>query len=266
MIQRIVSYCILSIRFTCWLILITGLSVHAQQVNQEAKKSPRDSIYFSTMSDNPNDPGNFLKTIQQRRSRKQALFTVPKLVQINESVLEAGEKFHEATHVKLGLVFTHVFQWLSEAPLGDHVSWGTATAMDFLGTWELVNKGEPNQGQIYFQVQARWDYGTTGPGELGEESLGSLGGTANGFSAYSPAFLLRDFYWQQGSEEAGWIYRIGKITPEWLLSTSDHIASSMTFLPTSGTGAYANALTDSGLGIAAVWFINDRVKLLGLFF
>ena len=261
MIQKL----ILSIRLTCSLIFITGLSVSAQDVIQDTKKSMRDSIYYSIMSDNPNDPENLLMTIQQRRSQKEALFVIPKLVQVNQAMHDANEKLHETAYINLGLAFTHVFQWLSEAPLGDHVDWGTATTMDFLGTWELADRGGPKQGQIFFQVQGRWDYGTTGPGDLGGESLGSLGGTANGFSAYSPILLVRDFYWQQGSEEAGWIYRIGKITPDWLLSTSAHISSAMTFLPTSGTGSYANALTDSGLGIAAVWFINDRLKLLGIF-
>ena len=265
MIQRLFSSYIFSITLTCSFVFITGLTASAQEVKQDSKKSPRDSIYYSTMSDNPDDPENLLMTIHQRRSQKEALFTVPKFVQMNQAILDAGDKLHDATHLKLGLVFTHVFQWLSEAPLGDHASWGTVTAMDFLGTWELVDKGGPKQGQIFFQVQGRWDYGTTGPGDLGEESLGSLGGTANGFSAYSPNFLMRNFYWQQGSEEAGWIYRIGKITPDWLLSTSAHITSALTFLPTSGTGSYANALTDSGLGIAAVWYINDRLKLLGVF-
>jgi hypothetical protein len=39
----------------------------------------------------------------------------------------------------------------------------------------------------------------------------------------------------------------------------------LTFLPTGGTGPFANALTDSGLGIVGAWYISDVLKLLGLF-
>ena len=49
-----------------------------------------------------------------------------------------------------------------------------------------------------------------------------------------------------------------------MLSTSAHISAITTFLPTAGTGPFANALPDSGFGAAAAWHINDRIKLLGL--
>jgi len=233
------------------------MSVHAQE------KSPRDSIYFSTMSDNPNDPENLLMTIDQRRSQKNALFEIEGLLKINESIDKGKNDLYNSTHLKLGFALTHVFQWLSEAPLND-ITWATASTMDFLGTWEIVDRGGPKQGQLYFLIQGRWGYGTIGPELLGTHGVGSMVGTANTFSEYVPALLLRNFYWQQGSKEAGWTYRIGKISADATLSTSAHIASPLTFLTTGGTGPFANALTDSGLGIAAVWYINDRLKLLGL--
>jgi hypothetical protein len=72
---------------------------------------------------------------------------------------------------------------------------------------------------------------TAGVGTL----LGSLIQTANTFDPYTPAFLLRNLYWQQGSEEAGWAYRIGKITPDATLSTSAHLAAATTFLTTASS-------------------------------
>ncbi len=258
------SSCLSSTLFTSLLICFITLTLKAQETTTDVKKSPRDSIYYSTMSDNPNDPENLLISINQRRSQKNALFTIPTLVKFNETIDQGQNYLEDSANLQLGLAFTHVFQWLSEAPLSDEI-YGTATTSDFLGTWEFVNKGEPYQGQIVFHVQGRWDYGTTGPEELGVHGLGTLIGTANTFAEYSPTFLLRNFYWQQGSQDAGWAYRIGKITPDAMLSTSAHIASPLTFLPTGGTGPFANALTDSGLGVAAVWYINNRLKLLGIF-
>lgn len=250
--------------FTFWLICLMTTTLSAQETPTILNKSPKDSVYFSTMSDNPEDPENLLISINQRRSQKNSLFTIPALVKFNETIDQGQKYLRDNANLKLGLAFTHVFQWLSEAPLSDEI-WGTATTSDFIGTWEFVNKGGPYQGQIVFHVQGRWDYGTTGPEELGVNGLGTLIGTANTFAEYSPTFLLRNFYWQQGSEEAGWAYRIGKITPDAMLSTSAHIASPLTFLTTGGTGPFANALTDSGLGVAIAWYINNRLKLLGIF-
>jgi porin len=226
--------------------------------------SMSDSVQVSIMSDSPDDPAGLMHSIDQRNTQKNSLFSVPALNRMYEATDKGRNKLYKATGLKLSLALTHLFQWISESPLAQDTTWGTATTFDFLGTWELVDKGGPHQGQLFFQLQGRWEYGTTGPENLGTIGLGSLNGTANTFSAYSPLFLLRNFYWQQGSKEAGWIYRIGKITPDAMLSTSAHIASPLTFLPTTGTGPFSNALTDSGLGIAAAWYINDRFKLLGI--
>jgi hypothetical protein len=215
------------------------------------------------MSESPEDPDVLLTQIEQRRSEKDSVFPVAPLQSLHDAADRWAVGIEDATNLQLGAAFNHLFMWLSESPLGDD-EWGTASEFDLLGTWKLANVGELNQGQLYFQVQGRWDYGTTGPEVLGTESLGSLIGTANTFSAYVPTFLLRNLYWQQGSATAGWVFRVGKITPDATLSTSAHIASPTTFLPTAGTGPFSNALTDSGLGVAATWFVNDRFKILGV--
>lgn len=215
------------------------------------------------MSESAEDPGVLLSQIEQRRSRKDSVFQVDPLRPLHDGADKWADEIEEATRLKLGAAFNHLFMWLSESPLGDD-EYGVASALDLLGTMELANVGEPNQGQLFFQLQGRWQYGPPGPEVLGTENLGSLVGTANTFSEYVPTFLLRNLYWQQGSAEAGWIFRVGKITTDATLSTSAHIASPITFLPTAGTGPFANALTDSGLGIAATWFVNDRFKILGI--
>ena len=231
--------------------------------NQDPQPDADEISDSRFMSESPEDPDVLLSKIRQRRSQKDSVFAAAPLYRFHEASDRWAKDLEKATHLKLGAAFTHLFMWLNESPLGDD-EWGTASNLDLLATWELANVGEPNQGQLFFQLQGRWDYGTTGPEVLGTESLGSLVGTANTFSAYVPTFLLRNLYWQQGSHAAGWIFRVGKITTDATLSTSAHIASPLTFLPTAGTGPFANALTDSGLGIAVTWFVNDRFKMLGI--
>jgi hypothetical protein len=131
-------------------------------------------------------------------------------------------------------------------------------------SWHLLNKGTPTMGELVVHGQGRWDYGTRGPEELGTFSMGTVIGTADTFSSYTPTFILRNVFWRQGSPDAGWAYRVGKITPDSLLSTSAHLDSQTTFLPSGGTGPFAIALPDSGFGALGIWYLNDQVALMGL--
>jgi hypothetical protein len=60
------------------------------------------------------------------------------------------------------------------------------------------------------------------------------------------------------------MYRIGRITPDAMLASSTHINGLTTFLPISGTGPFAMGISDSGLGVVAGKFVNDRVNVLGI--
>ncbi len=248
------------------LVTLSGLLSFFMGTTASAEDSladSKDNTKSGLLSDDPEDPENLLSEIRERGAQKESVFRASPLAGLHEATDQAKQDLYDATHIKLGMSITHLSQWLSESPLAKD-TWGSATLLDLPATWELLDIGKPTQGQLFFHLQGRWDYGTTGPETLGTTSLGSLNGTANTFSAYSPAFLVRNLYWQQGSEKAGWAYRVGKITPDAMFSTSAHISPQTTFLPTTAIGSFANAFPDSGLGIAGAWYINDRLKLLGL--
>jgi len=217
-----------------------------------------------SLSADPLDPENLLPAIRERREQKDALFSRSPLHGVHEFTGRWKKSLYDATGLELGFGFNQLFQVVNESLPGTD-TWGTASTVDFTGTWELFHRGKPTQGQLSFGVQGRWDWGTTGPEDLGTEALGSLSRPGNTFAAYTPTFLpLRNLYWQQGSKEAGWVYRIGKITPDAILSTSAHIAAPLTFTSTAGVGSFADALPDSGLGAVAVWYLHDRVRVMGL--
>jgi len=217
------------------------------------------------LDSNLDDPASLLPEIRERRAEKDSLLPVSPLFWLH-NITDSGKKWlHDSTGIQLGADITHLFQGLSEA-LPHEDQWGTATTANLAGTWELFAPGKPTRGQLFFHGQARWEYGKPGPEELGPASLGSAIGTANTFSAYqSKPVLLRNLYWQQGSEEAGWAYRIGKITPDATMSSSQHLNASTTFMPNTSIGSFSNAYADSGLGVVAAWFPTDRIRLLGLF-
>ena len=218
----------------------------------------------STFGSGPEDPSNLLSSeIPGRRVERESALPVSPLKSLHDATDQAKKELYEATNIDLGLTINHLFQWLSDALPGKD-DWGTTTDVDFVGSWALVNRGEPTQGKAYFLVQGRWDYGTTGPQTLGFDSLGTAGGTANTFSSYSPAFILRNLYWEQGSPEAGWAVRTGKFSTDAMVGTSRWISPNTTFLPNAGTGFFSNGLPDSGLGLAGVAFLNERFKVMGL--
>jgi carbohydrate-selective porin OprB len=211
----------------------------------------------------PSEPSNLLPEITQRRKQKDSMFPASPLGWLHDSTGKAKQGIKDATGLKLGVVFAHLFQGLSDTIDGDDKS-GMATTFDMLGTWDLIDEGEPTQGQAVFQVQSRWDYGTTGPEDLGASSLGSLIGTGDTFARYPRALVLRNLYWRQGSPEAGWSYRLGKITPDGILSASAYLDSQQTFLPTGSVTSGAIAFPDSGLGAVGAWYLSDRATLVGL--
>ncbi len=248
-----------------WFFLLICIMVATARA-QDARVSPNDSerggLSYGSL-DHPEEPSNLLRRIEERNTEKDSLLPVSPLGWLHDSTDKAKQDLYEDTGLKLGFTLTHLFQWFSEALPGED-TWGTATTTDLVGNWDLIDKGEATLGQAVFQVQGRWDYGTTGPQDLAISSLGSLLGTANTFAAYTPTFILRNLYWRQGSPQAGWVYRLGKISPDALLSTSAHIGAPTTFLPTASTGPFSIALPDSGLGAVGAWYINDRATLVGL--
>ena len=234
---------------------------------EETQATPTDNksttIKPLPVLSDPQDPQNQIRDIRQRGLERDSLIPVSLLGGVRNATDKARNFIYDAVNLDLGLSFHHAFQWLTDS-LPDKDRWGTATDMDFVGTWELINVKQPSQGQLFFGIEGRWEYGTTGPQNLGFQSLGSLNGTANTFSAYDPTFILRNLYWQQGSREAGWFYRIGKITPDAILGSSKYLNPNTTFLPNGGTGFFSNALPDSGLGVTGGLEVGDRFAMIAV--
>ena len=238
-------------------ILCGPTSAAAQNARAGADVSRGDPF-----SSDPEAPGNVLREVEEAEVEREALFPKSPLGGLRNRTDKAKQTIYESTGFKLGLVLQQVGQGISEVQPGFDNS-GTAADLDFVVQRALINRGQPNAGGVYYQLQGRWDYGTTGPQDLGFVSLASAGGTANAWSRYQPTFLSRNFYWQHGSKEAGWAYRLGKITPDQLYLSSKYISPVTTFLPNVGTGVFAAGFPDSGLGAVAGLYPNDRVSLVG---
>ena len=212
------------------------------------------------------DPGVKLQHIESRRIPKQdALIPYSPLQPFRNGIGELKDAIYELTNLRLGVSFHHVFQGVSESVTGTPDN-GAATDFDFVGTWEVINQGTPYQGEIFFHIEGRWEYGYgLGPQNLGFVSLKTSGGTANSFSEYDPTFLpIRNLYFRQGSPEAGWAYRIGYITTDAILGTNRHLTPNTTFLTNAGTGLFVNSYPDSGFGAVGALYYEDKAYIAAL--
>ena len=211
------------------------------------------------------DPVVELRNIRQRREtepQRSSLFRTSPLTPLRQRGIEAEKRIYEATNIKFGTNLNTLLQGLSDNKPGTD-EFGMASFASMVATWDGFRKGCPDQGEITLGIDGRWNWGTTDPVTLGVEGLGASGFTANPFNTYTPAFLVRNLFWRQGSREAGWMYRIGRVTPDAFFATSAHITPLTTYTPIIGTGAFAMGLPDSGLGMFGGLFLNDRVNIAG---
>lgn len=242
-------------------LLLIGLATRFVQAEEDQKPTSSRAPRGPFGSD-PEDPSALALEIEYRATQRPSLFQVSPLKPLHDRVDAARKGLYEKTHLKLGATFAHLFQGISESLPGSD-QWGTATTVGLVGTWELISRGKPTRGNLYFKVEGRWNYGTTGPQTLGQVGLGSIAGTGNTYEGYVPAFILRNLYWEQGSEEAGWAVRLGKMSPDAMFGSSRHLTPVTTFLSFAATGAFSIGVPDSGLGIAGAWYPNASIRIIG---
>ena len=240
--------------------LMLGTAVAQDGSSDGSVRSRSTEPYFdSLLSQDPEDIVNQLRLIRQLASRRTAVFSYPPLWRFHERADQAQQNLSETHFIKTGLALNSAFQGISDSLPGTD-RFGIATDMDFIVDWQVLNRGEPARGRVYFGLEGRWEYGLPGPTDLAA-SVGSAITTANTYAAYNPTYIVRNLFWKQGSPEAGWAYRIGHITPDQIFSTSSRLSPITTFLPVAGTGSFANALPDSGLGAVVGWGPSDRFRV-----
>jgi len=252
-----------------WLNCLMASTTSAQgaQSNTQSAQAGSTNNQGPGLTSDIQDPVVELHRIRQKREQAKtpgyALFQRSPLTTLRERGIAAEKRIYETTDIKFGTNLNTLFQGLADEIPGKD-TFGMSSFLTVVGTWDGFHKGESNQGEITLGLEGRWNWGTTDPTSLGNVGLGSMTFTSNPFTTYTPTFLVRNLFWRQGSREAGWMYRIGRVTPDQFLQTSAHITPLTTYLPIAGTGAFAMGLPDSGLGMFGGLFINDRVNLAGV--
>lgn len=197
----------------------------------------------------------------QEKSAREALFEPPGWDRFYSNFDEGRGNLYKNTGIKLGGFHSSLFQGASNS-LPDQDKWGVATITGLYGTWDLIERGNPAAGQLSFGVEARWGYGDKlTPAELGTIGIGSATGTQDPYGETDPVTILRELFWRGGSPEQRWDYRIGKITPDRLLTGSDYIDPVSLGFPVGSQGSPSIGFPDSGFGFAMGFYPKDRFRL-----
>lgn len=247
-------------------VIPNGQGFQNSQGDQTAQLKPHDD-QGPGLTSSVEDPVHNLRqtriTREQAKTPGDALFSTSPLTPLRERFIAHEKRIYEERNLKFGTNVNTLFQGLTDNIPGTD-DFGMASFLQFNSTWDGFRKGCPNQGELTLGLEGRWNWGTTDPTTLGAVGLGSQTFTSNPFTTYTPTFLVRNLFWRQGSREAGWMYRIGRVTPDQFLSTSQHVTPLTINHSIAGTGAFSMGLPDSGMGAFAGLFINDRVNIAGV--
>ena len=93
---------------------------------------------------------NQLPLIRERKAEKDAVFRCLRCRKPTTTRTGGKAALKEKTGLELGMNSNTLFQGLSTALPGED-QWAVATTLDFVGTWEAINRGKPNQGQVFFK-------------------------------------------------------------------------------------------------------------------
>ena len=110
------------------------------------------------MTSDIQDPVVQLQLIRQKREQPTtpgySLFRTSPLTPLRKRGIQAEKRIYEATSIKFGTNFNTLLQGLGDAIPGED-TYGMATFMSLIGTWDGFRKGCPNQGEITLGLDGR---------------------------------------------------------------------------------------------------------------
>ena len=240
----------LCVVFVCLLGCLASATARAQEDGSSEEDTTAAGVPPGEgMLSNPEDPQNQLPLMRQRRAEKDAVFRVSPLQEAHENKNRRNQARKEKTGFEFGWNSNSLVQVLSET-LPDEDDWGAASTLDLVGTWAVLNRAKPSQGQFLFSSRGPLGLWNGGSDESGTGQPGQPGLHREYIRRLCPCIpaLSKPLLANKAARRAGWAYRLGRITVDQIFSTSRHISPALTFQPISGTGPFVIGLADTGVG------------------
>lgn len=198
-------------------------------------------------------PDNLSSQVEEGRLKPDAILEDGLAAELGDAWRHFNDGVDARTRLRLGLNYTAVFQAASAVKQGD--SGAAGGDFDFFGQWRVVERRKW-PGSVYFQTELRHRYTSTAPADLGD-SIGSLFRTTTGFG--SNPFALSQLYWDHGSFDAGFRYRVGKIDPALIYDSGRYVSDNYAFLNQAFSDTAAMALPGPGLGATVVAYPHGQL-------
>jgi len=198
-------------------------------------------------------PDDLSSQVTEGRLEADAILGQGLAAQLGDVWRRFNDGIDARTRLRLGLNYTAVLQAASAVEQGD--SGASGGDFEFFGQWSVVDRGKW-PGSISFLTELRHRYTSTAPADLGA-NIGSLFRTTTGFG--SQAFALSQLYWDHGSFEAGFRYRIGKIDPALTYDSGRYVSDNYAFLNQAFSDTAAMALPGPGLGATVVAYPHGEL-------
>ncbi len=201
------------------------------------------------------DPDDIQNRLKGSPVTKESLIPFAPLQPLQDAWKYLDDSIESEIGLDLGLSITTAFTQMTESlPGTDDHAFGYEVA--FFGQWPLLAKETEWEGFLSFLVQGRDAMFTdVSPGSL-FVNAGSLAGPVDSFDD-DQGFVLREMWWQQGSKDAGLMYRIGKIAPDTIVgSVSQFDSANIDFLALGQVVKLSARFPDPGFG-AAIGFYPE---------
>lgn len=233
------------------MVLLLGgscLDVLAQQ------KEPNTAF-----SKSPEEISNSLKLRHSVVEEKSLLPFAP-LQPVKDAWTSFNDVLVKKFNLDLGIDYTTLYQNMSTSLPGTD-SDGFGGDIDVTGKWTLLQSGKKWEGSVAFWAEGRHHIHTDlSPGDL-FPNVGSVMGPTDTFDS-NQHFTMREIYWQQGSKDAHFMYRLGRFAPDALVGTiSQFDSASLDFMPFGLVTRGSARFPDPGWAAAVGYYPQGDNKL-----
>jgi porin len=138
-----------------------------------------------------------------------AMFRVPFIDGPIDFLLDQQRALRDATGLRVGLAYIHLFQHASGGPGERYASAGD---LDLILDWTLIGRGTENTGRLFFSVEERFRAGPIPPNPDLRRELGVLASTTGAFN--DRGLVIRDAFWDQRLFEGRLRVLVGRGAPD----------------------------------------------------